>query len=95
MNETEKTGRASEPADLRARICDVNVPKTEAEWWAQAEIARLRARVAQLEGALFNATALIGHAMPMDTTALVAGEKLVARDVWNAGSQALGGSDGR
>ena len=59
------------------------------------ELTRLRARVAQLEGALFNATALIGHAMPMDTTALVAGEKLVARDVWNAGSQALGGSDGR
>ncbi len=56
MNEKEQTGRASEPADLRARICDVNVPKTEAEWWAQAEIARqaaelarLRARVAELE----------------------------------------------
>jgi hypothetical protein len=42
---------------------------------------------------LFNATALIGHAMPMDTTALVAGEKLVARDVWNVCRQVA--SDGR
>ena len=58
-----------------------------------AELTALRTRVAQLEGALFNATALIGHAMPMDTTALVAGEKLVARDVWNVCRQVA--SDGR
>lgn len=44
----------------------------------------------ELRAALSNAIALIGHRMPMDTTALVAGEKLVAHDVWRAGITALG-----
>lgn len=62
---------------------------------AAVEITALRERVKVLEGALFNAAALIGHTMPMDTTALVAGEKLVARKVWNEARRALGGDDGR
>ena len=58
-----------------------------------AEIARLTAEVERLRKALFNATALIGHRMPMDATALVAGETLVAREVWQQGKDALAANE--
>lgn len=57
-----------------------------------AEIRELRAENARLREALFNATALIGHSVPMDTTALVAGEQLTAQGVWLQGRDALAGA---
>jgi hypothetical protein len=48
-----------------------------------------------MKEALENATAMIGHKMPMDATALVAGEILVARDVWKAGLYALAALEGK
>lgn len=56
---------------------------------AKARIAALEADKARLRHALENATALIGHRMPMTETALVAGETLTASDVWRAGCDAL------
>lgn len=50
-----------------------------------AENERLRKdRDATLD-ALFDAIALIGHAMPMETTALIGGERMVAKNVWQKG----------
>ncbi len=50
-----------------------------------AEVARLREdRDAALD-ALFDAIALIGHAMPMETTALIGGERMIAKNVWQKG----------
>jgi hypothetical protein len=65
-----------------------------------AEHERLADRVAKLEGALWNTTALIGHALPdMKASALVAGERLIAKDVWQAARALLtpteGAEDGR
>lgn len=54
-----------------------------------ADRAGLVARVAELEEALFDATAMIGHNLTMKATALVAGKTLNAYDVWKAGSAAL------
>lgn len=54
-----------------------------------ADRAGLVARIAELEGALFDATAMIGHNLTMKATALVAGKTLNAYDVWKAGSAAL------
>ena len=34
---------------LEARIMDSNIPKSEAEWWAQKEITDLRARLEKAE----------------------------------------------
>lgn len=65
---------------------------------SDAEITRLtealraaEEREKGLREALFNATALIGHSVPMDTTALVAGEQLTAQGVWLQGAAALKG----
>ena len=44
---------------------------------------------AELVEALENAIALIAHKMGMDTTAMVAGQTLVARGVWKQGMAAL------
>lgn len=57
------------------------------------EVAQLEARIEKLTGALFNATALISHRMPMNATALVAGETLIAGEVWQAGVAALNEKD--
>lgn len=57
--------------------------------------AALIATSPELLLALENAIALIGHRMPMDANALVAGEKLVARDVWNAGCAAIAKARGQ
>ncbi len=54
-----------------------------------ADRAGLVARIAELEGALFDATAMIGHNLTMKATALVAGKTLNAYDVWKAGNAAL------
>ena len=54
-----------------------------------ADRAGLVARIAELEEALFDATAMIGHNLTMKATALVAGKTLNAYDVWKAGSAAL------
>lgn len=66
---------------------------------SDAEITRLtealraaEERETALREALFNATALIGHSVPMDTTALVAGEQLTAQGVWLQGRDALAGA---
>lgn len=53
------------------------------------EAEALRAENARLREALFNAIALIGHSVPMDATALVAGELLTAHGVWHQGRAAL------
>ncbi len=50
-----------------------------------ARIAELKSENDRLLDVLFDAVALIGHVVPMDTTALIGGERLVARDVWQAG----------
>ena len=34
-------GTATSPQELRKRIMDSRIPKSEAEWWAKAEIERL------------------------------------------------------
>ncbi len=49
------------------------------------EIERLKKEQDALLDALFDAVALIGHAMPMNTTALIGGEKMSAIDVWQKG----------
>ena len=54
-----------------------------------ADRAGLVARIEELEEALFDATAMIGHNLTMKATALVAGKTLNAYDVWKAGSAAL------
>jgi len=51
----------------------------------EAENARLKADRDVTLDALFDAIALIGHAMPMETTALIGGEQLVAQSVWQKG----------
>lgn len=48
-----------------------------------------RVRIEALRVALSNALAMIGHKMPMSATAMVAGETLIAGDVWKAGCAAL------
>lgn len=63
------------------------IDKQRAE--AADRIEALEADKARLRHALENATALIGHRMPMTETALVAGETLTASDVWRAGCDAL------
>jgi hypothetical protein len=55
--------------------------------------AKAKSDIDDLREALWNATALIGHVVPMDATAMVAGEALVARDVWNAGRSILGAAN--
>lgn len=54
----------------------------------EAENAELRAKVEKLREALYDAICMIGHAMPMDTTVL-AGQRLVAREVWQTGYDLL------
>lgn len=56
---------------------------------AAATIAAQAVEIARLREALFNSVALIGYCMRMDETALVAGETLVAREVWQQGCAAL------
>lgn len=82
------------------RFRDVNEPFQD-DYIAAAEAAAaviaadragLVARIAELEGALFDATAMIGHNLTMKATALVAGKTLNAYDVWKAGSAALKGT---
>lgn len=53
--------------------------------------AKMAAEIERLRESLFNAAAMIGHNMPMDASALVAGKRLSARDVWDEARQALGG----
>ena len=53
-----------------------------------AELAAERAKAEKLREALHDAICMIGHAMPMDTTVL-AGQRLVARDVWQTGYDLL------
>lgn len=55
---------------------------------AHAQAADLRADRDALWKALHDATSLIGHAVPMDTVVL-AGRKLVAREVWQAAHDLL------
>lgn len=52
-------------------------------------MGRLRDENARLRELLSDATALIGHRIPMDSQALVAGKTLMAREVWEAGRYAL------
>ena len=67
--------------------------KAKADQAATAVLAREfeadRVRIEALRVALSNALAMIGHKMPMNATALVAGETLIAGDVWKAGCAAL------
>jgi len=58
----------------------------------EAENARLRDANAAVLDALFDAIALIGHAMPMETTALIGGERMIARDVWQRGHDIMFGN---
>lgn len=51
----------------------------------EAEVARLREVSDKALDALFDAVALIGRAMPMHTEALIGGERMIARDVWQKG----------
>jgi len=46
---TEKVRKAMDKLTLEARIMDSNIPKSEAEWWAQKEITDLRARLEKAE----------------------------------------------
>jgi 7-keto-8-aminopelargonate synthetase-like enzyme len=39
---SDKAYQATTAATLEQHITDVNIPKNEAEWWAQKEIERLR-----------------------------------------------------
>lgn len=50
-----------------------------------AEVERLREDRDTALDALFDAIALIGHSMPMHTEALIGGERMVARDIWQKG----------
>jgi len=50
----------------------------------RAEIAAKDAEIARLRDALHDAICMIGHAMPSDTT-ILAGRRMVAREVWKAG----------
>ncbi len=52
-------------------------------------IEALEAENERLLDALFDAVALIGHVVPMNTTALVGGERLTALNVWHAGYDLL------
>jgi len=44
----ELAGRATEASDLRDRIMNPNVAKSEAEWWASREIERLEACIREM-----------------------------------------------
>jgi hypothetical protein len=51
VSEYPTNEKQAEPLDvLEARIMDVTVPKTGAEWWARREIERLRAELAEARG---------------------------------------------
>lgn len=71
------------------------------EWTLVQAFARHRtvataakdAEIERLKDALHDAVCIIGHAVPMDTTVL-AGQRLVARDVWQAGYDILNPSKG-
>lgn len=45
---TDPMGRATEASDLRDRIMNPNVAKSEAEWWASREIERLEACIREM-----------------------------------------------
>lgn len=44
----ELVGRATEASDLRDRIMNPNIAKSEAEWWAAREIERLEACICEM-----------------------------------------------
>ena len=53
MDDAKNTYKVPTPQDsLESQIMDPNFPKNEREWWAAAEITRLRAEVASLTAQL-------------------------------------------
>lgn len=47
---SDEAKQATPRADLARRVLDVNVPKSETEWWAQAEITSLTRQLAEAKG---------------------------------------------
>lgn len=71
--------------DTLAKWADARVEAADRIAELETENARLKADMEVTLDALFDAIALIGHAMPMETTALIGGEQLVAQSVWQRG----------
>jgi|688.fasta_scaffold997684_3 hypothetical protein len=52
MSDDKKPFQSTPTATLEQHVMDARIAKSEAEWWANREIERLRARVAVMEKAL-------------------------------------------
>lgn len=65
----EMVGRAADASDLRDRIMNPNVAKSEAEWWAAREIERLEACIREMvehKKRLDQVYAAIDERLPID-----------------------------
>ena len=49
LTDEARPSAATPREDLERHVMDVNIPKNEAEWWAQAQISELRAERKHLE----------------------------------------------
>jgi len=59
MSDEHKQYASTSAATLEAHILSVHSAKSEAEWWAQREIERLRAENEKLRGELREADAML------------------------------------
>lgn len=59
MSDEHKAYVSTAAATLEAHIVSVHSAKSEAEWWAQREIGRLRAENEKLRGELREADAML------------------------------------
>jgi len=91
--------RASSPAaasilrdHVEAKLAEVRAELDQAVFFIdlhKATIAEQAAELAKLREALFDAIAMMAHAMNLSATALIAGKVLKAEDVWLRGQALL------
>ena len=63
MIDDKKPFQSTPAATLEQHVMDARIAKSEAEWWANREIERLRARVAELRQHLSDAVSVANSAM--------------------------------
>lgn len=89
LRQSSLTAVAMDCAAVELAAANAQVEELTAELVAKdADLAAVLADRDALWKALHDATSIIGHAVPMDTVVL-AGRKLVAREVWQAAHDLL------